>query len=103
MRLTTGPTIRTGALEGPRAPVASRRRRRRALELERNPSGPRVYVIGRRLHHGAAGVALLTLATSSPVRRRRAPSARAVLIGAVGAVLIAHDRRDFPFRDIDNH
>lgn len=45
---------------------------RTPLEIEAHAHGPRVYVLGYRVHHGAAGVALV--------------------IG--GAVLIAHDWAD---------
>lgn len=38
--------------------------------------GPRVYVRGRRIHHGLAGAVLVV----------------------VGAVLCLHDRRDWPWR-----
>ncbi len=29
------------------------------LEIERNPKGPRVRVIGQRVHHGACGLGLV--------------------------------------------
>lgn len=47
----------------------------RLVRIDRHPHGPRVYVRGRRLHHGLSGVALT----------------------AVGLVLITHDRHDFPW------
>jgi hypothetical protein len=46
------------------------------IRLERHPKGPRVWVLGRRLHHGRAGQ----------------------LLAAVGVALMAHDWRDFPWR-----
>ena len=42
------------------------------IHLERHPAGPRVYVLGQRVHHGAVGVALAGL----------------------GVLLSAHDRSD---------
>lgn len=59
----------------------------------RHPSGPRLYVLGRRVHHGSAGagVALVALA----VRRPR--------LVVAGLALMAHDVQDFPWRDRDNH
>jgi hypothetical protein len=55
--------------------------------------GPRVYLLGRRIHHGAVGCAVVAMAFATG-RRRLLP---------IGALLIAHDARDFPWRDIDNH
>jgi len=43
------------------------------VSIRRSPSGPRVWVAGQRLHHGATGCALALL----------------------GAVLAAHDRADW--------
>lgn len=63
------------------------------IRVERHPWGARVYVVSYRLHHGLAGsvaAALLALAG----RRKWAIAA---------ALLAAHDYRDFPFRDTDNH
>lgn len=59
----------------------------------RHPHGPRVYVGGVRLHHGSAGCALGVAALAS---RRR-------WLGLVALALVAHDVRDFPWRDSDNH
>ena len=62
------------------------------LRLDRHPAGPRLYVAGRRVHHGSAGaIGALTLARRHP------------LLGAICVALLWHDRRDFPFRDCDNH
>jgi hypothetical protein len=58
-----------------------------------HPYGPRVYVLGRRVHHGAVGC--MALAAAAATRRRW-------LVG-VGALLVSHDARDFPWRDVDNH
>jgi hypothetical protein len=58
-----------------------------------HPCGPRLYLFGRRIHHGSAAVAAgaLALATQHHVI-------------AVGGVLVAlHDAGDFPWRDCDNH
>lgn len=58
-----------------------------------HPCGPRLYVAGLRVHHGAAGcaIALIGLARHN------------TLIAAVGLVMAIDDRADFPFRDCDNH
>lgn len=45
------------------------------VNIDKHPDGARLYVLGRRVHHGAFGVALL----------------------AIGTWLVASDRRDFPF------
>jgi hypothetical protein len=59
----------------------------------RHPYGPRVYLAGWRIHHGSFGLALALTAVA--VHRRR--------VALIGLALIAHDARDFPFRDRDNH
>lgn len=51
------------------------------------PQGPRVWVIGQRVHHGATGCALVGLAAVT--HRHRA------IIAACGVLLAAHDRRDW--------
>lgn len=58
-----------------------------------HPAGRRCYVFGRRLHHGLAG--LIVCGAGLATRKR--------VIVALGAVLVADDWRDFPFRDCDNH
>jgi hypothetical protein len=58
-----------------------------------HPHGPRVYVAGRRLHHGSVGLALAIVAAAAHRPR----------LAAIGLVLLAHDAADFPFRDCDNH
>ena len=58
-----------------------------------HPCGPRVYLLGRRVHHGVVGCAALAAALAT---RRR-------WLLPLGALLVAHDARDFPWRDIDNH
>lgn len=64
----------------------------RAIRVTREPTGPRVYVAGVRVHHGATGAILVAVGA----RARYRP---AVLLGCL---LLAHDWRDFPFRDCDN-
>lgn len=61
------------------------------MNVIRHPNGPRVYVAGRRVHHGLAALIALPFCGRS----------RALRLVAVTA--LAHDIRDFPFRDIDNH
>lgn len=52
--------------------------------------GPRVYVAGRRCHHGLAALLSLPLVWRSRVLRTSA------------LLVLAHDIADFPFRDCDN-
>lgn len=63
------------------------------LRVTRHAYGPRVYLAGRRVHHGPAALAVAALAAA---RGRRAVAALAILAAA-------HDARDFPWRDCDNH
>lgn len=63
------------------------------LRIDRHARGPRVYLGGRRIHHGAAGLAMA--AALAATRRRR--------LSYLALAIAAHDIRDFPFRDIDNH
>jgi hypothetical protein len=58
------------------------------MRIERHNNGPRVYLLGLRLHHGLTG-ALLCLAGF--VREERH-----VLV--LGLLLIADDAHDFPWR-----
>jgi hypothetical protein len=68
-----------------------------AIRIDRHESGPRVYVAGIRVHHGSAGI-LAIAAAAIPAPR---PIRRAILLAGLAA--LAHDRKDFPFRDTDNH
>lgn len=63
------------------------------LRIDRHPHGPRLYLGGRRCHHGAAG-AIAALAALAIHRPR---------LAACLAAWAATDWRDFPFRDCDNH
>lgn len=45
------------------------------------PGSVRVYVRGRRVHHGLTGIVL----------------------AGIGAALVFHDRKDFPFPLTDSH
>lgn len=63
------------------------------IRLERHERGPRLYLIGRRCHHGI-GFAALALAALVAGRRRLA-----LALGAYAAT----DWRDFPFTDRCNH
>lgn len=70
------------------------------IRITRHPSGPRVYIGGRRLHHGATGCIGLALALAFGPRAHR----ELWLLGvATSGAMAFHDRADFPFRDIDNH
>lgn len=59
----------------------------------RHPHGPRLYVAGVRVHHGSAALALAVAAVVA--RRPR--------VAAAALIAVAHDARDFPWRDCDNH
>lgn len=63
------------------------------IRLAAHPNGPRVYIVGRRLHHGPAFGFAAVLCWS---RRWR-------LLAAAFASIAATDWKDFPFRDCDNH
>ena len=63
------------------------------LRIDRHPYGPRVYLLGLRIHHGSAGCALALgglLAGLLPLL-------------LIAAAMIATDYRDFPWRDRNNH
>lgn len=65
----------------------------RFVRIHRHERGPRVYLAGRRVHHGPAyGLAAIFCWS----RRWR-------LLAAALAGIAATDWRDFPFRDCDNH
>lgn len=51
------------------------------------PQGPRVWVLGQRVHHGAVGC-VFALAAATNRRHRLA-------LSACGALLAAHDRHDW--------
>lgn len=61
--------------------------------LVHHPYGPRLYLGGHRVHHGSA--ALLIGAAAFATHHPR------IALGALA--LVAHDARDFPWRDCDNH
>jgi hypothetical protein len=61
--------------------------------IVRHPWGPRVYLVGLRVHHGSAGCALALVGLA----RRR------LWVAAIAAAMIVHDAGDFPWRDADNH
>lgn len=63
------------------------------LRVVRHPQGPRVYVVGLRLHHGVGGSAAAALALR--VGRRD--------IALIFALWALTDWRDFPFTDRCNH
>lgn len=63
------------------------------IRLAAHPSGPRVYVVGRRVHHGPAFGLAAVLCWRFRWRR----------LAAALAGVAATDWRDFPFRDCDNH
>lgn len=63
------------------------------IRVNRHPRGPRLYIVGRRCHHGVSGAILA--ATALGFRRKR--------LAVALAVWAATDWRDFPFTDNCNH
>ena len=63
------------------------------IRINRHTSGPRVYIVGRRLHHGPAFGTAAVLAWR--IRQR--------WLVALLAAVAATDWRDFPFTDNCNH
>lgn len=63
------------------------------VRVHRHERGPRVYLAGRRVHHGPAFTILAAFAWR--LRRYR--------IATACALWAATDYRDFPFRDHNNH
>ncbi len=63
------------------------------VKVASNPRGPRVYIVGKRVHHGSGG-ALLALAALK-MRQRK--------VAALLAIWAITDWRDFPFTDACNH
>ena len=69
------------------------------LRLESHELGPRLYVLGRRVHECHAGIALAAVAASILVTGWPLPAPAALAVLAVGAWLIWKDWRDlFPGR-----
>lgn len=61
------------------------------IRIERHPNGPRVYVFGKRVHHGLAALIALPIVWRFPLLRTASIAA------------LIHDLPDAPFRDCDNH
>lgn len=55
------------------------------VSVRRYPQGPRVWIVGQRVHHGSVGVVLCASLLS---RRARA-------LALVGLILAAHDAHDW--------
>lgn len=53
----------------------------------RDLPGPRVWILGARVHHGLVGA--VALGAAGVLRRRT--------LAALGAALVWHDRLDFPW------
>lgn len=66
---------------------------RSPVRIHRHERGPRVYLAGRRVHHGPAFGTAAVLCWGGRFR----------VLAAVFAGIAATDWRDFPFRDCDNH
>lgn len=63
------------------------------IRLIPHPHGPRLYVVGRRVHHGPAFGVAAALCWRGRLR----------VLAAAFAGIAATDYKDFPFRDCDNH
>lgn len=63
----------------------------KVIRVHNHERGPRVYIVGRRLHHGPA----FGLAAALAWRWRP--------LAVAFATVAVTDWRDFPFRDCDNH
>jgi len=80
--------------------MTARDRARRPVRVHRHAAGPRVYLAGWRVHHGPPAI-LAAAALGTLAGRRRSRMAAVAALAA--ATLAAHDARDFPWRDGDNH
>jgi hypothetical protein len=70
---------------------------RRMLRLERHRLGPRVYVLGRRIHEFALGLAVLGVLLAGGLAETWELTRVTVLATALGTWLVAKDWRDlFP-------
>lgn len=69
----------------PRA-IQRPRIRRQYLAIERHEDGPRLYVLGQRVHHGTTGLAIVGLCAML-----RGKARRGILVGLLA---MAHDRKD---------
>jgi lysyl-tRNA synthetase class 2 len=82
------------AASGTGAGAGSKRRRRTALlRLERHPQGPRVHLLGRRVHEYELGIALLLMAAAWSLLALRVGQASWIL-AASGLYLVVKDARD---------
>ncbi len=72
----------------------SRMRLRRFLHLERHRLGPRVYVLGQRVHECALGLALLALAPAGVVADEFSHPRAAASVAGTGLWLLIKDWRD---------
>ena len=61
------------------------------MVIRRHPNGPRCWVLGQRVHHGATGCALVLAAAYVAARTRGRHSP---ILAAAGLLLCAHDRAD---------
>jgi hypothetical protein len=67
------------------------------VHVTRGPSGPKLYVVGHRCHHGMFGVGVVVVAQhlhSTPIR---------VAATLVGLCLVLHDWPDFPWLSDTDH
>jgi hypothetical protein len=64
------------------------------VRIDKHENGPRVYLAGKRLHHGTVGLGLTV--TALKIKKLRP-------LALVGLAMIYHDRHDFPWTDKNNH
>ena len=74
---------------------ASTRRWRGALRVERHDLGPRLHVLGRRVHECHAGLALVLAALALRALPLALPAAAVLGLGLVGVWMLVKDWRDF--------
>jgi len=77
-----------------RGRVARAAVRRRLIRVEQHPYGPRVYVLGQRVHEVALGIVILALVAVLLAARRSRPDDELLAGLAAGAWLVVKDWRD---------
>lgn len=69
------------------------------LRIAHHANGPRVYVLGMRVHHGTTGVVCACVLRFTGQKHRRVRT----FLMCVCACAVWHDRKDFPWTDSCNH
>lgn len=63
------------------------------IRIVKHERGPRVYLVGLRVHHGTTGIVCMFVGRIMKYK----------LLHALGCALVLHDAKDFPFTDNNNH